>query len=381
LPVDAAQLPHPDEKSQAIQHRRARVEAAAEAILITDPDNLLWLTGDWDAKPHAWLLYAGDVWHTVSKSERRGDSPARHSSVRADEILLQTTVADICQSSKVAFPLLVDRGQRWADVRTVRSSHRLVDGRLLISELRQYKDAVEVEIMVRNARAVRDALDAASRELRAGVTELEIWAVIASTLQSHDPASLEIYGNCASGPRTVEPDPHATSRVIAEHDPLLLDVYPRLYGYFADLTRTWCCGGATREMGRMIDAVNETLILTAAMVSPGVRGVELDREAKAMLGSRGYPNAYPHHTGHGLGVKQQERPWIRRRSSDVIREGMIIALEPACYVEGIGGVRLENEYLVTPDGAALLTDLTTAQIASLDPSVPRVLGQNGARPR
>ena len=252
----------------------------------------------------------------------------------------------------------------------------LVDGRLLMSELRQYKDAVEVEIMVRNARAVRDALDAAGGALRPGVTELEIWAVIASSLRSNEPASLEIYGNCASGPRTVEPDPHATSRVITEHDPVLLDVYPRIDGYFADLTRTWCCGGATREMGRMVDAVDETLIRLAAMVSPGVSGVELDREAKAVLASCGYPNAYAHHTGHGLGVKQQERPWVRRRSPDVIREGMIIALEPACYVEGIGGVRLENEYLVTSDGAALLTELTSAQISSRRPSATTELHQN-----
>ena len=67
---------------------------------------------------------------------------------------------------------------------------------------------------------------------------------------------------------------------------------------------------------------------------------------------------------------------MRRRSPDVIREGMIIALEPACYVEGIGGVRLENEYLVTSDGAALLTELTSAQISSRRPSATTELHQN-----
>jgi Xaa-Pro aminopeptidase len=349
-------------------------------MLITDPDNILWLTGEWEPAPLRWLLYAGGEWHTVARPPHREEPAGRRSGVQVDEGLLRGGVTDMCRASDVSFPLAVDRGGRWVDARMIDTSDRLYDGRRIVSELRQYKDSVEIEIMVRNARAVRDALDAAERELHAGVTELEIWDVIASSLRSNNPMSLQLYGNCASGPRTVEPDPHASFCVINEHEPLLLDVYPRMDGYFADLTRTWCCGAATRELGRMIDAVGATLTQTAALVSPGVRGVELDREAKAMLASRGYPDAYTHHTGHGLGVKQQERPWMRRRSADVIRAGMIIALEPACYIEGMGGVRLEDEFLVTSNGAVSLTELPDGAFASHVARTATEPSQSGARP-
>ena len=192
------------------------------------------------------------------------------------------------------------------------TSDRLYDGRRIVSELRQYKESVEIEIMVRNARAVRDALDAARHQLHAGVTELEILGRHRVEFRSNNPTSLQLYGNCASGPRTVEPDPHASLRVINEHEPLLLDVYPRMDGYFADLTRTWCCGAATRELGRMIEAVGETLTQTAAIGLTGSKWRRARSRGKGASASRGYPDAYTHHTGHGMyRVKQQERPWMR----------------------------------------------------------------------
>jgi Xaa-Pro aminopeptidase len=248
-----------------------------------------------------------------------------------------------------------------------------------VSELRQYKDADEIEIMLRNAGLVRDVLESTGHELRPGMSEMEIWSSVISGLRRKEPESLQLYGNCASGPRTLEPDPHASPRIIQAGEPLLLDVYPRIDGYFADLSRTWCCGTVTSQMGRMIDAVRETLDATAAMITPGVRGIEVDYEARAMLTRHGYPDAYPHHTGHGLGVKQQERPWIRPRSPDVIQEGMVIALEPACYVDGVGGVRLEDEFLVTAAGAHSLTGLTRSVAPAAEADRHAKPARNGRR--
>ena len=79
-----------------------------------------------------------------------------------------------------------------------------------------------------------------------------------------------------------------------------------------------------------------------------------------MLANEGYPSAYGHHTGHGFGVKQQEAPWLRPGSTDVLQAGMVIAVEPACYLPGLGGVRLEQDFLVTDRGARPLGDTSFA---------------------
>jgi Xaa-Pro aminopeptidase len=231
----------------------------------------------------------------------------------------------------------------------------------LVSGVRQCKDADEIILMTRNAELVRQVLEAAAPAARAGVSERDIWAKIEAGLRAEPSRGLQLLGNCASGLRTVGGDPHASDRILQPGDPLLLDVYPRIDGYFADLTRTWFCGEPSPVLGRMVDAVTDALHRTAALLRPGVAGSDLDSEARAILEGHGYPRAYPHHTGHGLGVKQQERPWIRPRSADVIPEGAIVALEPACYVEGVGGVRLEDEYLVTAEGARPLGELAGAE--------------------
>jgi len=372
--------PWGDTRTAAFERRRERLARKVEAILVTDPDNLLWLTGTWEPKPESWLLYAGELWHTIPGAHRRKNESKTETTTGLDQLLLRTIVADICHAAGSPSPLLVDRGRQWANPRTTEATYPLTDGRQLICDLRQYKDADEIEIMVRNAGLVRDVLDSAGQRLRPGMSELEIWSSVLSGLRHNEPESLQVYGNCASGPRTLEPDPHASSRIIQAGEPLLLDVYPRIDGYFADLSRTWCCGTVTSQMGRMIDAVRETLDATAAMITPGIRGIEVDHEARAMLTRRGYPDAYAHHTGHGLGVKQQERPWLRPRSADVIRDGMIIALEPACYVDGVGGVRLEDEFLVTAKGARSLTALARSDPPSTAASPHGELSRPGEHP-
>jgi Xaa-Pro aminopeptidase len=223
----------------------------------------------------------------------------------------------------------------------------------LLADERSAKDVVEQALIADNVARLGRALEALSQLIQPGYSELELWSALADELASPDD-SIELAGNLASGPRTLEPDPHAVDRHIENGELVLLDAYPRIGGYHADLTRTWACGEIDPRLGRVYDAVLAALAAVAMHLRPGALGGDLDRVARSELESHGLPGDFPHHTGHGFGVKQQEPPWLRPGSTDVLRADCVIAVEPGCYLEGLGGVRIEQDFLVRDDATVEL---------------------------
>ena len=220
-------------------------------------------------------------------------------------------------------------------------------GDVLAAE-RARKDRVEQAIIAGNVACLGRALNRVTRCLVPGATELELWNALTDELHTTDDA-VELAGNLAAGPRSLDPDPHATRRRFRAGEPVLLDAYPRIAGYHADLTRTWAIGSASPALEKVYGGVRAALLAVATRLRPRVSGGDLDRLARRELESRGLPGDFPHHTGHGFGVKQQEPPWLRPQSNDVIAVDSVIAVEPACYISGLGGVRLEQDFLVRED--------------------------------
>jgi Xaa-Pro aminopeptidase len=143
-------------------------------------------------------------------------------------------------------------------------------------------------------------------------------------------------------------------------------------GYCVDLTRTVCLGRPDDEMRRVYDAVVHGQRAALAAVKPGVAAAEVDAAARAVLTDRGLGEAFGHGTGHGLGIEVHEAPRVvpRRPAAgsaaqaemasvavEIIEEGMVFTIEPGAYLPGWGGVRLEDDVLVTAEGCELLTDV------------------------
>jgi Xaa-Pro aminopeptidase len=130
-------------------------------------------------------------------------------------------------------------------------------------------------------------------------------------------------------------------------------------GYCVDLTRTVQLGQAPENLREMFDAVAEAQRAAIAAIKPGVKASSVDRAARETLASHGLAAAFGHGTGHGLGLEVHEEPRIGRYSEthpDVVLEpGMVFTVEPGAYVEGFGGVRIEDDILVIDDGCEVLT--------------------------
>jgi Xaa-Pro aminopeptidase len=169
----------------------------------------------------------------------------------------------------------------------------------------------------------------------------------------------------ASGPNSALPHARPGERAITEGDLVVLDFGGVYASYCVDLTRTVSVGRATNRVREVYAAVRDAHDRAVAVVAPGRSRFEIDAAARDTLASRGLGDAFGHGTGHGLGIEVHEDPRITRKRSDVdtenepVASGMVFTIEPGAYLPGWGGIRIEDDVLVTDGGVEMLTDVTT----------------------
>jgi Xaa-Pro aminopeptidase len=163
----------------------------------------------------------------------------------------------------------------------------------------------------------------------------------------------------ASGPNSALPHARPGARVLQPGDGVVLDFGGVYDGYCVDLTRTVQLGDAGSDFRRVFAAVAEAQQAAIASIRPGIPASAVDSAARAVLGRYGLEEAFGHGTGHGLGLEVHEEPRIGRALAGVpdllLEAGMVFTVEPGAYVEGVGGVRIEDDVLVTEDGCVVLT--------------------------
>jgi Xaa-Pro aminopeptidase len=169
----------------------------------------------------------------------------------------------------------------------------------------------------------------------------------------------------ASGPNSALPHARPTERRLSEGDLVVLDFGGVYDSYCVDLTRTIVIGSASGRARQVYDAVRAAHDRAIVAVGPGCSRFDVDAAARDSLAEAGMGEAFGHGTGHGLGIEIHENPRITRRRPDVdashetVRPGMVFTIEPGAYFPGWGGVRIEDDVLVTDTGVELLTHVTT----------------------
>lgn len=223
-----------------------------------------------------------------------------------------------------------------------------------LNTLRAIKTADELE-KIRAALRLCDMAQAFVRErLRAGLREIELWGQMKAHLEADINQRLPLLADLVGGPRTADVGGPPGAYVLQEGDPLILDMVPRLNGYWGDNAATYFVGEPSAQLRAMYALSRETLYRGIEAVKPGVKARDLDSMLRGAIRDAGYA-PYPHHSGHGIGVTFHEEPRIVPCNDMALEAGMVILLEPGVYVPGVGGVRLEHALLVTPDGCEILT--------------------------
>ena len=236
------------------------------------------------------------------------------------------------------------RGFREANINP--AAHRLM----------RRKDPDEVTVLRRAIDAMEAAFVRAEHEVHAGMTEMDVYALVSAVVNERLGEQALVYGDFASGPRTVEKGGPPTMRRIEKGELFLLDYSAVLHGYRADFANTWVVdGGPTARQRELASFCLEAMEAGERLLKPGARGRDIDAALRRVFTGHDVIQYFPHHSGHGLGLGHPDPPYLTPGSDDVVAEGDVVTLEPGLYVGGVGGMRFERNYLITATGFELLT--------------------------
>lgn len=231
-----------------------------------------------------------------------------------------------------------------------------VDG--AVEALRRIKDDGEVAA-IRAAARYNDAGFAAAREaIGPGVTELDVQAAMVRAMQEAAGVSIDVLDETngfVSGPRTQAGVGRATPRRLGRGDLMIIDINPVIHGYKGDATRTFSVGPASPAHRRVHETLAHALEAAEAAARPGVRACDLYAALVRPIAEAGYGPHLAHHGGHAIGLEHLERPYIIPADEMRLEEGMVLTLEPGVYGPGLGGLRVEDNYLVMAGGLELLS--------------------------
>jgi Xaa-Pro aminopeptidase len=163
----------------------------------------------------------------------------------------------------------------------------------------------------------------------------------------------------ASGQRSAMPHGVASEKLIEAGELVTLDFGALVNGYHADMTRAIAVGEISSELRRMFDAVLEAERAAVAALAPGVHGKDVDALARRVLAGYGLEQYFTHSLGHGVGTQIHEDPRLSRLSADVLEPGMVVTVEPGVYIDGVGGVSIEDLCLITESGYERLSQSST----------------------
>lgn len=266
--------------------------------------------------------------------------------------------------------LTVDR-YRWLDATVTANGPKdaeLVATERLVERARVRKDPYEIATLREAARRLSLVASAVPADVRRGLTERDVAFAIDRRVRQAGFERSAFDTIVASGPNAALPHARPGERTITEGDLVVLDFGGVYDSYCVDLTRTVSVGPASARAREVYAAVREARDRAIAAVAHGRSRFDIDAAARDTLERYGLGEAFGHGTGHGLGIEVHEDPRISRRRPDVDTEdetllsGMIFTIEPGAYLPGWGGVRIEDDVLVTDTGVEVLTDTTTELI-------------------
>jgi Xaa-Pro dipeptidase len=221
--------------------------------------------------------------------------------------------------------------------------------------LRARKAPEEIAAIREAIRLSEAALAEAMDGVSIGMTEREIADRIDAALKAHGSDGPAFETLVQAGPNSAVPHGRVNQRPLGSNDFLLIDFGGTHQDYPADITRTFCLGTSSDEMRVIYEAVLAANRAAIDAIRPGVSAGEIDRAARDVIDAAGYGEYFIHRTGHGLGLEVHELPQIAPGVETPLETGNVFTVEPGIYVPGLGGVRIEDNVVVTDVGVEVLT--------------------------
>lgn len=236
---------------------------------------------------------------------------------------------------------------------------QFVSGAEALSKLRIRKDADELTLMRKAIQIAQDALSATLDQFKIGMTEREIAEELTiQMLRLGSDPELPFAPIVAAGPNSANPHAAPSERKVQAGDLLLFDWGAYYRGYCSDLTRTFAVGKVDPELKKIYEIVKEANLAGRNAGKPDLVAGIVDQAARRVIEAAGYGKFFFHRTGHGLGMEGHEEPYMFGENSLLLAQGMTYTVEPGIYLEGKGGVRIEDNIAVSADGSETLSSFS-----------------------
>ena len=364
--TDKSNMPLPPQLIQACQRRQQRLHQAMadhpiDALLVSNAKDIHYLTSFVGSDS---LLLVTDSAAAIITDSRydeflqpwRGTNVAKV--VMGTQHCLEESVAAHCKSQSVSkLGIQADWQTVWArrTVAAALTSVELVDTVGLVGRSRMTKDDLELAAIERAGAIQCDAIRAALPKLEHGMTEREFCAVLEYEMKMRGASGPSFDTAVSAGTNSAVI--HAlTGDTRIEEGTLLIDWGAIYDGYCSDMTRTFAIGAFPKKVRQIYDIVAEAQQAGIDACRPGKVCAEVDAAARAIIRTAGYGEYFCHGLGHGLGLDIHEEPYFNKLATDIVLEpGMVMTVEPGIYLPGIGGVRIEDDVVITTDGCRVLT--------------------------
>ncbi|MGE0002567.1 MAG: M24 family metallopeptidase [Fimbriimonadaceae bacterium] len=336
----------------------ALAECECQAILLTDMDNVRWASGFTGSFGQAWVTQTASVFVTDSRYTIQAAEQVRgfEQHTFGAPKNLQDTMAEVVGNlglKSVMFETSLGYAT-WSDWREKFPSLELVPAGDLMKPLRMVKTEDEIAKIQEACRLADACMEHAKRMLQPGVTEYDVGLDIEFFFRRNG-AEIGFSPIVASGPNSARPHATPGERKFQEGDFVTLDLGGRLDGYCSDITRTFVIGKATDRHREVYEAVLAAEQAAISAIRPGMTGKEVDAVSRDLLASKDLAQYFGHGLGHGLGLQVHDPGGLSTRSTDAIEVGQVWTIEPGVYIEGFGGVRIEDDVVVTDGNARVLT--------------------------
>lgn len=233
----------------------------------------------------------------------------------------------------------------------------------VVEKIREIKTEKELVQIRKAVEIIEQTFEYLTKTIKVGMSEQEVARLALAHVQHLGGSGMSFETIVASGKRSSLPHGVASEKLIEHGDIVTLDFGAYYENYVSDMTRTFFVGEAKNEkLIEIYNIVREAKQLAIAAIKPGVTTASIDKIARDYITSHGYGEFFGHGTGHGIGIDIHEAPRVSQQDSTILEPGMVITVEPGIYLPGIGGVRIEDDILVTKTGHQNLMKLDDALI-------------------
>ncbi|QYR20019.1 Xaa-Pro peptidase family protein [Paenibacillus sp. sptzw28] len=329
-----------------------------DALLVTSPVNRRYLSG-FTGTAGALLITLSNNWLiTDFRYMTQAPLEAADFTVVEHGLKLMETVKELALSAGIVRLAFEQEHVVFSDYsvwKALLGGIQLVPESGIVEELRLIKDEAELAVM-RNAAVLADiTYNHILSFIKPGVSERDVALEMEMFMRRNGASSTSFETIVASGERSALPHGVASDRIIGRDEFVKLDFGAYYEGYCSDITRTVVVGTPTDKHREIYEIVLEAQLTALAGIKPGMTGREADALARDVIARHGYGECFGHGTGHGLGMEIHESPRLSKTGEIVLKPGMTVTVEPGIYIPGFGGVRIEDDIVITEDGNTLLT--------------------------